>query len=124
LPGGGEAGHVGADLSQDHLGGAMTHSGDPDQQRHRRLVRVQERLDSGGELVDGGVGLIDAGQHRPAQQGMVLVETARQRVLELRDLGSHGALGHLGQHRRVTLTGDERVDHLPTRLGQHRRRHR
>ncbi len=37
LLGGGEAGHVGADLGQDDPGGAVAHSGDLDQQPHRRL---------------------------------------------------------------------------------------
>jgi hypothetical protein len=100
MPGGREAGHVGADLSQDHLGGAITRPGDPDQQRHHRLVKVQQRLDPGGELVDGGVRLIDVGQHRPAQQGVVVVEPPSQRVLQLGDLGPHPAFGHLGEHPR------------------------
>ena len=42
VPGGREAGHVGADLSEDHLGGPMRHARDRHQQRHRRFVRVQQ----------------------------------------------------------------------------------
>jgi hypothetical protein len=62
-----------------------------------------------------------------AQQRVVLVEPAGQRALEaleLGDLGPHPSLGHLREHFGVALTGDERVDHLPTGLGQHARRHR
>ena len=60
-----------------------------------------------------------------AQQGVVLVEPAgHARRCSCGDLGAHPALGHLGQHFRVALTGDERVDHLPPRLRQHAGGHR
>ncbi len=111
---GGEAGHVGADLSQDHLGGAVAHPRDADQQRHRRFMRVQQLLDRLGELVDGGIGLVDASEHGPAQQAVVGIEPSGQGIGQFGDLGPHPALGHLGQHRRVTLAGDEGVDHLPS----------
>ena len=51
-------------------------------------------------------------------------EPAGGRVVQLRDLGPHPALGHLREHRGVALTCDERADHLPARLGQLIRRHR
>ena len=57
----------GADLSEDHLGGPSRPARDRHQQRHRRFVRGQELIDPDRERVDGGVGLIDPGQHRPGR---------------------------------------------------------
>ena len=41
MPCGGEAGHVGADLNQDHLRGPGMAPWDSDQYLHRHLLRVQ-----------------------------------------------------------------------------------
>ncbi|MDH4276726.1 MAG: hypothetical protein OEW83_01445 [Acidimicrobiia bacterium] len=64
VSGGGEAGHVGADLSEDHLGCPAGHPGDCHQQCHRRFVRVQQLIDTVAEGLDRGVDLVDGGQHR------------------------------------------------------------
>lgn len=70
MTGGREAGHVGADLSEDHLGAALRHAGDRHQERHRRFVRAQRLLDPGAEDLHRGIGLVHgrlsggvAGQH-------------------------------------------------------------
>ena len=120
MSGGREAGHVGADLGEDHLRRAIRDAGDPNQQIDRRFMRALEFDDLFGELGDRGVGVVDAGQHHRAQPGVMFVETPIERVGQLTDLGTHPTLGHVGQHRRVTLPGDEGVDHLPTGLGRHR----
>lgn len=123
MPGGWEAGHVGTDLSEDHLGATSSDPGDRHQERHRRFVGVQQLVDPLSQLRDRGVGLVDACQHRPTQQGVVLVEPPSHRVLQGGDLRTHPSLGHLREHHRIALSRDQGVDHLPPRLGQHTRRH-
>ena len=81
-------------------------------------------LDLGGEHVDCPVSLVDPGEHRGAHEGVMIVEPACERVFEPIDLGTHPATGHVGKDLRVTLPGNQRVDHLPTGLREHRRRDR
>ena len=85
VPGGREAGHVGADLGEDHLGGPYATPGIPTSSctaaswgsGARRSVRSARR---------SWRRLVDAGEHRRAQQGVMVVEPAGERVGELGDL--------------------------------------
>ena len=49
----------------------------------------------------------------PGQEGVVLTEPAGQRLGQGRDLRTESAFGQVGQHRRVALTGDHRLEHRP-----------
>ncbi len=102
-----------APISEDHLGGPLGHAGDRHQQRHLRLVRDQQLVDRHGERLHRGVGLVDAGEHRPTQQGVVLVEPAGHGIVQLGDLRTHPAFSHLGQHIRIALTGDQHQSGAP-----------
>ena len=44
---------------------------------------------------------------------MVFVEAARERLDERGTLRAHPPTRKLGEHERVTLTRDQRVDHRP-----------
>lgn len=63
----------------------------------------------GGDVSGEGV---DAAQHAGAEEGVVVVEVSGQRLAQLRELDPHPAVGEVGEHARVTLPGDHRVQHL------------
>jgi len=48
-----------------------------------------------------------------AEKGVVAGEVPDQGFDQIGDTAAHSALGHAGQYVRVTLTGEERLQHLP-----------
>lgn len=73
----------------------------------RGSVHVQPDL---GDVAAHG---IDAREHVLEQEGVMLGERADERLLQCADLASHRGAGQLRQHLRVTLLGDQRVEHTP-----------
>jgi hypothetical protein len=77
--------------------------------------RLKQLLDAGGECADlaaPGVDLV--GQHA-GQLRVMVVEPAGQRLGQGAVGGLELAAGQAGQHRRVTLPGDQRLPHVPHR---------
>jgi hypothetical protein len=74
--------------------------------------------------LDGGGELIDVPEVERQHQGVVLIEASFQHQAQLSDLWSHPGQGHVGHHRRVTLPGDEGVEHPAGRLAHHIGDHR
>lgn len=87
----------------DHAGGGAPDPGDLIESGHRLLERgdlgVDTFLQSGGVGADG----VDAGQHGGQQEGVVVVEVADERLLQLRDLHPHPGPGQLREASGVTL---------------------
>jgi hypothetical protein len=52
-------------------------------------------------------------EQHPGQLGVVIVELTGQRLDEVVVPEPHPAAGHAGQHLRVALSGDQRLDHVP-----------
>ena len=78
-------------------------------ERDAGLVGVRRR--TGVDLVvepgDGRFEVSDVVEAQPDQQGVVVAEPAPQRVAQLGDLLAQLALGQLGEHLGVALTGDQ-----------------
>ena len=96
--GGGEDGHVDADLGDDVLGGDDPGAGHGVELVDLVPVRLGQLLDPGGQLADLGGVVVDGGEHH-RQDGGVLVgeEGAVQGLFQLADLAAHDAAGQLGQ---------------------------
>ena len=71
MPGGGEAGHVGADLGQDDMGAGQADAGDLIKPRHQVRERGGLLGDPGIEGGDVGADRIHSGQHRGQQEGVM-----------------------------------------------------
>jgi hypothetical protein len=84
-----EAAHVGADLGQDHLGGALADAGDGDQQLELVGPRRGDLGDPDRQRSDGLVGVVDAGQQLRDEQCVVVAEAPTRRAT----LGSWRASG-------------------------------
>lgn len=74
--GGGRPGHVGTDLGQDDFGGAVADSGDGDQQVDLVLEGGDLPGDLGAEVGLGRGGGVDAVQHGPGHEGVMVGEVA------------------------------------------------
>ena len=114
----GEAGHVGADLADDALGAAALDAGDRAQQLNRRRERADLLLDHAGELLDLLVEEVDVAQDRADPQPVMRVEVPGQRLAQRGDLLAHLPARELGEHVRVGLAGDQRVEHVAPGLAQ------
>jgi hypothetical protein len=102
-----EAGHVQADLGDDHCGGGGgTDAGDLVQAGHRISERGEVGLDLGVQVSDVDVQGIDAGEHLGQQEAVVVGEVSDESFLQLRDLGTHPGPSHLGQDLGVALPVD------------------
>ena len=110
-----EAGHVHADLGDDHRGRGGSDPRDLIQAGHRVSERGQLFLGSLLEGVDVGAERVDAGEHRGQQERVVVAEPSDERLHKAGVLGPHPASRHLGQHLWVTFSGDQGGHHLPAR---------
>ena len=95
-----EDAHVGTDLGEDHLSGVASHPRDALEQEGLTLERGRGGPDALGQGRDVGLEVVDVGQHAFEQEGMVLAETARQRLAKSGELGAQLAPGELGQTPR------------------------
>jgi hypothetical protein len=139
VAGGGEPGHVQADLGEDDLGAVSADAGDliqAGQGIRAGCVRAgagagaggavgvdslsggdrrDQFPDPGGELGDPGAGEIDLVQEDPGQLGVVVLEPAGERLGQRGALGFHLAAGQPGEHLGVALPGDQRFEHVADR---------
>jgi hypothetical protein len=74
VPGGGEPGHVGADLGDDDRGGDAADAGDLIQPFRCCGERDDYLLDPGVQLGDIGADPVDAGQHLAQQERVMIGE--------------------------------------------------
>jgi len=102
VPGGGEPGHVGTGLGDDDVRGQGGDPGDGADQVVEAAKRFQQRLDPGGQSVDGRGVLVDQVQVDPGEERVVLGEPAGQRLGQGGDLGAQPAFCQVRQRRRVT----------------------
>ena len=113
MPGGGEPGHVGADLSEDHVRAGQADPGDlielGDRGRERGGL-LGDPLIQGGDI---GADRVDPAQHRAKQERVVAGEVTGEGLFQHGDLAAHGAPGQLREHLRVLLPGDQRREHVP-----------
>jgi hypothetical protein len=79
------------------------------------VERGDHPVDLGGDPVDLGGRRVDALQHQLAQEAVMVVEVAGQRLLQDRDLGPHAGACQLGERLGVALAGDERLEQLASR---------
>jgi hypothetical protein len=110
-----EAGHVGADLGQDHLRGDRSNPGNGIQSDNRWCQLADLLIDAGlhGGEVSGG--RIHAVQQLGQQEGVMVGAPAGQRLGQAAGLGSQAAAGEVGQHRRIPLAGDQCSHDRPAR---------
>jgi len=113
VPGGGEPGHVRAGLGDDHVGQGGADPGYGHDEVAGATKGLDHHLDPGGELVHGVGVLIDQGQVQPGQERVMGGEPAGQRLGERGDLDPEPGLRQVGEHRGITLTVDQRVEHRP-----------
>jgi hypothetical protein len=130
-----------ADLGDDALGGGAADAGDlieAVQCGQGRRVRAEPGARAGGavgvDALRGGDGgdllpypggevlnlaaeLIDLVQQHPGQLGVMVVDPAGQGLDQGGVLGPHPAAGQAGQHLRVPLAGDQRLQHVADRQG-------
>jgi len=114
-----EHAHVGADLGDQHLGGAALDAGDRAQQLNRRLERVNLLLDPTGQRVDVLLEFLDVREHPLEQEGVVLGEAVGERLAQLRQLLAQLALGQLGERLGIRLALDQRAHHRPAGDAHH-----
>ncbi len=65
--------------------------------------------------LDLGVQGVDLVEQHAGRLGVVVVEAAGEGLEQGSAFGPHSSLGHLGEHARITLAGDQRLDHGPAR---------
>jgi hypothetical protein len=87
-----------ADLGDQVLGGPLADAGDGREPGDLPLIRLAQLAYPGGELVDLGSVLIDAGEHHRQQPGVVTGEEAAvQGLPQPGDLRPRPVAGELGQ---------------------------
>jgi hypothetical protein len=94
---GGEGGHVDADLGDELPGADPSDAGDLIELGDLGGERGDLLLDPGGELIDLAGEVVDAVQHHLAQEPVVVVEVAGQRLLQQAEVGAQAGAGELGE---------------------------
>ena len=119
------AGRVGRVGGSAGFAGLPRESSSPPVGDARRGDGGQQVADAGGEPVDLRGEPVDLVEQHPGELGVVVVEPAGQRLHQGRVLDPQPALGQPGQPTRVTLPGDQRLDHGsagdPEDVGRHDR---
>ena len=123
MPRGWEHGHVEAAFGDQDLCGLGLDARDRAQQLDDVGVWGEHMLDPLGQVLQRRVERVDVREQlRDHDPVMLDREPALKRVFELRDLGSHLALGELGELLGVGDPGEERFEHRASGLGVVRRR--
>jgi len=113
MPGGGKPAHVTPGLSDDHVGDTHADPWNRGDQVPDAAKGFHHHLDAGREL-GHGVGVpVDQIQVQSGQKGVVFGEAAGESLGGRRDLRPQSLLGQLRQRSRVTLAGDQRLEHGP-----------
>lgn len=98
MSGGGELGHVHADLGDDALSGAFADSGDGVQPVASLSKRGDQIINAGVQDADRVFQMVQVLQRQPYQQGVMGAKPAVQRLPQLPQLAAQPTLGQLGQH--------------------------
>ena len=114
-----ELAHVGADLGEQHLGGAPVNTGDRVQQLQLTGERGGQLLDPLRQRLNRLIEEVDLREHLADQQHVVVGEAPLKRFSERGDLLAQAALGELGQDLGVMRAGDQRVEHPPGGHAEH-----
>src|SRR3954469_482746 len=122
--GGTESGRVGADLSEDDLGGAAADRGDGLDQVELPAKGLHLPVDLVAEPLFHRGARVDAVQHRPSQEGVVLTEAAGECLCQQCAFAPHPGQGEISQCLRVAFPADQRFQHRPGRLTGQVRHHR
>jgi hypothetical protein len=77
--------------------------------------RGDRLLDLGSELVDLAGKRVDLVQQHPGEEGVVVGELAGEGLHQRGALDAQPPAGQFGQHLRVALPGDQRLQHGPAR---------
>ncbi|MGC5019388.1 hypothetical protein [Micromonospora sp. DT47] len=77
-------------------------------------IRLSQLRDVRGEGVD-------TAQHGGADERVMVVEVAGQRLTQLGDLAAHRGVRQLGEYLRVPLAGDHRLQHFGRHAGSSHR---
>jgi len=113
--GGGKYAHIGAGFGDEHISDDLGPPRDADQQFPGEAKGFDRLLEAFIETGDVGAVGIDAVQVQPHHKRVMVIESAAQRLSELRDLLAHPCFGQIGEHRRIALPGDECFEHRPPR---------
>src|SRR5436305_880964 len=122
-----KAGHVGADLGEDALGGPLADRGDGVEpvtglgERDAGLAGVlgEQIVDALVQPRDRALQVGEVVQAEPDQQGVVVTEAAAQCLAQLGELLAQQALGQLGEDVGVALAGDQGGQHRPAGDAEH-----
>jgi hypothetical protein len=116
---GGEPAHVGAELGEDHLAGALGDAGD--RAEVLSLVREggQPLRDLVGQRRDRRVHVVQVGEDVRDDQRVVGLEIPSQRLPQRGQLRPQPTPGELGQNVRIAGVRQQRVEHLPSRDPEH-----
>jgi hypothetical protein len=115
----GEAVHVGAELGQDHLGGALRDAGNRAEQLTLALERANALLDLCRQCGDRLVEVLDVREKVRDEQRVVGREASLEREPQGRQLRPQLALGELGERLGVRVTLAERAEHRLARGAEH-----
>jgi hypothetical protein len=109
----------GADLGQQHLGGALVDAGDRVQQLQLTGERARQLLDPARQSRDGLVQEVDLREHLGDEQRVVAGEATLERCAQGGDLLAQRALGQLGEDLGIVSARDQRVEHLAGGFAEH-----
>lgn len=123
MRGGREHGHVHAEFGDEFLGAGDADPGDLIELADLSFIGTDRGFDRGAHLGDVGGHGVDAVEHLGAQQRVVVLEMAGQRLTELTDLRTEPAAGQFSQDLGVALPGDQRSQDGPAGDPEHVRGH-
>ena len=95
MAGGGEAGHVGADLGDEFLRAGFADAGDLIQLGHLSREKGDRLIDPPGQRLDLGGQRVGPVEHHLQQVAVVVAEMPGQRLLQDALLTAHGTTGQL-----------------------------
>jgi len=98
VAGGGETGHVGADLGDQFLGAGLADAGDLIQLGHLSRERGDRLIDPPGQRLDLGGQGVGPVEHLVQQVAVVVAEMPGQRLLQDAFLAAHGTAGQLREN--------------------------
>jgi len=107
-----ESGHVASDLADDDFGRPTLNAGDRAQQPHCGGERSDLFADRLGEPVDLLIEEVDVREDRADPQCVVLFEASLERLSQGWDLLAQLPPREVREHLRVSLAGDQRVEHV------------
>jgi len=114
-----EAGHVDADLGDDHLSSSLPDAGDGRQRGCRFNKRGHQFVHFLVQAGDHRGQFVDVVEVHAGQEGVVVFEAPDEGLAEPSDLGPHPGEAHVGEDLGVSLAGDEGLDHPARRFAGH-----